>query len=648
MIKTFIVAIVLTLMTSCCFAQYQRLIDSLRFELTKAKHDSSRALIQTELFKEYRNTKPDSSIYYGQQAFTQLQNAKYFASQVPMLNDLSVEFRTQGNVGKSMEITFIGLKIAEEMHDLQNTANCLNQLGTTYMLSLQDYPKAIQFFRQSSKIFRELQDDEDNAYMDLNIASAYRRNSQLDSALFYEQKAYATFKELGIVAQIPLLFLQMGATQSGLGNYPLALEYLNEGLRISMEENNDFFNSVAFFRISEVFQTMKKQDSCIWYAQKSLEVANKINFKQQILDATTLLAKLYESRNIDSAYYYVKMSKTANDEINGPAKKLELQKTITDELERQRKAEADRRAYQTQFKQYIFLTGLGIMIFIAFILYRNNKQKNKANKVLEDTLSNLKSTQSQLIQSEKMASLGELTAGIAHEIQNPLNFINNFSEVSNELLDEMKEEIDKKNYDEVKSITDDVKQNLEKILHHGKRADAIVKGMLQHSRTSSGQKETTDINALCDEYLRLSYHGLRAKDKSFNAKFETHFDSTLPKVNVVPQDIGRVILNLINNAFYAVTLRHSKGDDSYQPTVWVSTQKLQNEILISVKDNGPGIPDSIKEKIFQPFFTTKPTGQGTGLGLSLVFDIVKAHDGEIKMQSEIGQGTEFSIQIPEK
>ncbi|TXH31463.1 MAG: GHKL domain-containing protein [Cyclobacteriaceae bacterium] len=266
---------------------------------------------------------------------------------------------------------------------------------------------------------------------------------------------------------------------------------------------------------------------------------------------------------------------------------------------------------------------------------------------LDKSLNDLKATQSQLIQSEKMASLGELTAGIAHEIQNPLNFVNNFSEVSAELVTELNEEIEKGNTKDAKEIANDLKQNLDKINHHGKRAADIVKGMLQHSRTSSGQKELTDINALCDEYLRLAYHGLRAKDKSFNAKFETDFDARLPKVKIIPQDIGRVILNLINNAFYAANERLRQApDSSYEPTVTVGTSTQNGWIEIKVRDNGNGIPDSIKEKIFQPFFTTKPTGQGTGLGLSMSYDIVKAHGGELKVETTEGDGTIFFITIP--
>lgn len=276
------------------------------------------------------------------------------------------------------------------------------------------------------------------------------------------------------------------------------------------------------------------------------------------------------------------------------------------------------------------------------------KQKEELQHALDD----LKAAQVQLVHSEKMASLGELTAGIAHEIQNPLNFVNNFSEVSSELLDEMNEELEKGDTSEAKQIASDVKQNLEKIIHHGKRADAIVKGMLQHSRTSSATKEPTDINALCDEYIRLAYHGLRAKDKSFNANFKTSFDESVGKINIIPQEIGRVILNLLNNAFYAVSekqnaKRLTQNAENYEPLVTIATKKQGNRVLIQVTDNGNGIPDSVKDKIFQPFFTTKPTGQGTGLGLSISYDIItKAHNGELKLETKEGEGTSFTISLP--
>jgi signal transduction histidine kinase len=281
---------------------------------------------------------------------------------------------------------------------------------------------------------------------------------------------------------------------------------------------------------------------------------------------------------------------------------------------------------------------------------------------LEAALTELQATQTQLIQKEKLASLGELTAGIAHEIQNPLNFVNNFSELSVDLVKDLKDELKRPDKDEtyIDELFDDLSQNQEKINHHGKRASSIVKGMLEHSRTSTGMKELTDINKLADEYLRLSYHGLRAKDKSFNANFTTDFDENLPKIQVVPQDMGRVLLNLINNAFYAVNQRASQirsgnfesslnvgSSENYTPSVSVTTKQSENAIEIQVKDNGTGMPESVRAKVFQPFFTTKPTGQGTGLGLSLAYDIVtKGHGGIFEIDTKEGEYTSFIIKLP--
>ena len=269
------------------------------------------------------------------------------------------------------------------------------------------------------------------------------------------------------------------------------------------------------------------------------------------------------------------------------------------------------------------------------------------NTELEKTLVQLQTTQQQLVQSEKLASLGELTAGIAHEIQNPLNFVNNFSEVSMELMDEIQEELNKGDKEEAVAIANDIRQNLEKIRHHGQRADGIVKGMLQHSRAGSNIKEPTDINKLSDEYLRLAYHGLRAKDKSFNADLETDFGQNIPLVNMVPQDIGRVLLNLFNNAFYAVQQKQKTAGSDFKPVVSLSTLAENGSLKIKVRDNGSGIPDDIKDKILQPFFTTKPTGEGTGLGLSMSYDIVvKGHSGTIDVNTKESEHTEFIITLP--
>jgi signal transduction histidine kinase len=320
-------------------------------------------------------------------------------------------------------------------------------------------------------------------------------------------------------------------------------------------------------------------------------------------------------------------------------------------------AEAQRQNQQRNFFMVAFALLTALLGFIGYAYFQkqkaNNlllKQKAEINEkslLLENSLTELKATQAQLIQSEKLASLGELTAGIAHEIQNPLNFVNNFAEVSAEMLDEMQEEWDKGDTEEAKAIADDLKSNLGKIALHGKRASSIVKGMLEHSRSSTGTKELSDLNLLADEYLRLAYHGLRAKDSGFNCQLVANLDPQLPKVAVIPQDIGRVLLNLINNALYAVQEKAKMGIEGYEPKVSISSALVDEQVEIQVQDNGLGIPEGIREKIFQPFFTTKPTGQGTGLGLSLAYDIVvKGHGGRLEVESEEGEGTGFIVKLP--
>jgi signal transduction histidine kinase len=401
--------------------------------------------------------------------------------------------------------------------------------------------------------------------------------------------------------------------------------------------------------LSKLYYEKREYESSLIYAKKAQVAAMEVGLKSSIAKSYAALAKSYQALNRqDSGYYYLKLASPLIDSLNKVDKSnlIRFQNLLFADNQNLQRKEQEKTAVQNRNRIILLLGTLGFILLIAGLLYRSSREKNKANKVLEKTLTNLKSTQTQLIQSEKMASLGELTAGIAHEIQNPLNFVNNFSEVNQELLAEMNEEIEKGNYVEVKEIAKDVLENEEKINHHGKKADAIVKGMLQHSRSSGGQKEPIDINSLADEYLRLAYHGLRAKDKTFNATLKTDYDESVGNINIIPQDIGRVILNLITNAFYAVDEKKKSGIEGYEPTVSVSTKKINNYVEISLSDNGNGIPSQILDKIFQPFFTTKPTGQGTGLGLSLAYDIVKAHGGELKVETKDSVGSEFIIHLP--
>jgi signal transduction histidine kinase len=402
--------------------------------------------------------------------------------------------------------------------------------------------------------------------------------------------------------------------------------------------------------LANTYKRSGQPDSAFRYAYMVYNDAHNFSFIGLLSRSSGLLAKLYKDEHrYDSALKYLEIESQYKDTLSGQETLKNIQILTSEQEFRAKEQEREKKIaiqeYKATLKNYFFVGGLVLLLGIILFMYRVNKQRTKAKKEIETAYQDLKTTQAQLIQSEKMASLGELTAGIAHEIQNPLNFVNNFSELNKEMADEANEEMAKGNIEDAKSILRDIKDNSEKINHHGKRADAIVKGMLQHSRSSNAQKEPTNINALADEYLRLAYHGLRAKDKSFNAAIKTDFDESIGNINIIPQDMGRVILNLITNAFYSVNEKSSNNIVGYEPTVSIKTKKEKDKIEVRVNDNGNGIPQIILDKIFQPFFTTKPTGQGTGLGLSLSYDIVKAHGGELKVETKEGVGTTFIIQL---
>jgi signal transduction histidine kinase len=498
---------------------------------------------------------------------------------------------------------------------------------------------------KGEKVATENRDDAALAQINTQFGSYYLSHHLLDTAIRRLQTSVQFAEQSGAKHFEGEALNFMGNAYLEKGDYVSAQKKFRQSLVVNIEQNSYSFLTHTCLSLANLFINQGKTDSALHYATEALaltKITNDLGDKALVYNS---LARVFQSRNnIDSAFKYQGMAMVARDSLNKEVK--QFQNVGFAEQLRVQQLEEERVAFQNKIRTYAMLAGLGVILLIALILYRNNRQKQQANVVLAKTLSDLKSTQTQLIQSEKMASLGELTAGIAHEIQNPLNFVNNFSEVNGELIRELKNEAGKGNIEEVASIANEIETNSEKINHHGKRADAIVKGMLQHSRSSSGQKELVDINAMTDEYLRLSYQGFRARDKLFEAKITTDFDTNAGKLNIIPQDISRVLVNLYNNAYYVVREKAQHSPGGYEPKISVTTKKIKGMVEISVKDNGNGIAENIRQKIFQPFFTTKPTGQGTGLGLSLAYDIIKAHGGLISVKSEEGIGTEFIVELP--
>ena len=630
--------------------------DSLKGLLMQTSADTNRVSLLRQLANSYRFFNTDTAIILAQQAFLLSRKLRFTSGEVRALNTFGEILRIQGEYPKALEILFEALRISKNSHDPEAEATGMVNISSVYT-ELGEFRQGQLYLLQALKINEYPKSI--NTLILSNIGSNYEKMNQLDSASFYQLQANAMLKELPRGTLKSLVQMRLGIIQARLGNNDGALHFYNDALENAYNTGDLLNQGRVQYRLAEHYFQFHQPDSSLTYARLAFITCQLVSQKLTQLYASNLLVKLYQEQNkLDSAFYYQQASTVIKDSLFSPEKFQRLQLLTSMEKQRQQEILQAQAEFKNKIRLYALLAALAVFLLLAIILYRNNRQKQTANALLQsqkseiqNTLVELKATQSQLIQSEKMASLGELTAGIAHEIQNPLNFVNNFSEVNTELIEEMKNEIEKGNIIEAKTIADGIADNEKKINHHGKRADAIVKGMLQHSRSSSGVKEPTDINALTDEYLRLAYHGLRAKDPSFNATIKTDFDDKIGTINIIPQDIGRVILNLITNAFYAVTekknaLQISKEGDEYEPTVSVSTKKMNSKVEIRVRDNGMGIPQKVLDKIFQPFFTTKPTGQGTGLGLSLSYDIVKAHDGELKVEAKEGEGAEFIVSIP--
>lgn len=620
---------------------------------------SKSALTQMRLFYRNSGNVSEGVRYYLQklQEFKQLKDIHGievcyyviggFYRYMGLINQAIFCFKRANNCIDSSDTKYIYFKEIPIANSAKSRWYNNNSVIAVYSFYNNDYDQAIQYARYS---FLHSSLIQTRSYQPIKVLGLIKMiRGEMDSAFFYLNKinldSITTNGTADMYQAMSLYYIKKGDL-SQAETYLDKLYLLIKEKNIPVEANTGIIHPDYYLALIRIEQ--KKYADAIRLLER--DNTRLIKNRRELLENYLLLADLYakvNDHNQSRANYqkYIQLQKDIQKdqktfEEAGFEMEMQLAKNedTINQLEITNKVNAATRNYVVAFAMVLLL-----LIGMVYFRYRS---KQKANLILEKTIQELKITQQQLVQSEKMASLGELTAGIAHEIQNPLNFINNFSEINTELLEELDTELAKGNIQEAAAITKDITQNEAKINHHGKRADNIVKSMLQHSRSSTGQKELTDINALCDEYLRLAYHGLRAKDKSFNANFEMKADSMIPKLKLVQQDIGRVVLNLISNAFYAVNDRKKQALADYTPSVTVSTRSEKNGVAIIVEDNGAGIPKSVQQKIFQPFFTTKPAGQGTGLGLSLSYDIIKAHGGSIHMESKEGEGTRFFIYLP--
>lgn len=598
-------------------------------------------------------------------------NIGYVKGAGRIYHNTGIVYSNLGKFPEALENYFKALAMREELRDTLGISSSINGIGAIYFVqgkltdALNNYLKSLQFAKQINYL-----SGIETAYA--NIGEVNFRLGKYNEAKDYLLKALEVNRTTNNKETGAFLSSILASIYLKQGKYEDAVTANQASEKLAIEIGSQEYISRSLLGIGEVNLALKNYEKAYSLTQEGINVARQIGFIELVRDGNETMSKICEAKGLGmQALYYHRQFKLYADSINNQQTEQRSANLAADyeyaKKEIVIKAEQEKKQIEFQKKtnqqRWIIFSAFAAFfsaLLVAWLIFRSRQKTKKANDLLhhqnieidkqknivEKALRDLKATQTQLIQSEKMASLGELTAGIAHEIQNPLNFVNNFSEVNKELLEEMKEEIDNGNTEEVKAIANDVIYNQEKITEHGKRADAIVKGMLQHSRSSSGIKEPADINRLADEYLRLAHHGLRAKDKSVNASIKTEFDETIGNINIIPQDIGRVILNLITNAFYVVNEKSKQGIVGYEPTVSVSTKKEGNKVFIAVKDNGNGIPQKILDKIFQPFFTTKPTGQGTGLGLSLSYDIVKAHGGELRVETKEGGYAQFTIILP--
>ncbi len=632
-----------------------RKTDSLLRMLEKTPPDSNRVKLLLQTAEHFYFSNHDSCLSYSLQARDLAKNLKMAVAEITALNFAGEALRFMGDYPEALGMLFKALKLSRQSKNQHGEASSLGYIGFTY-IDFGEYRLALQYLLQSSALHRQMANKISYTFALTNIGHAYDLLDMPDSALYYQLLASETYIGLNHGPLRSLILIRLGDAYEHTGQADSALNIYHRALANSLSINAKVNIHKIQAKIANLYLQQKKYDSSILYARQAYVNGKLSAQKLPLMESSQLLSSLFrQSNNPDSALFYQDIATAMRDSLYGAKKFRQLQHLMLDEQQRQQQAEQEQQRYRNKIKYIILFIVLGVFLLVSFLLLRNNRLQQKAKAKVEAAYSELQDTQQQLVQREKMASLGELTAGIAHEIQNPLNFVNNFSEVNMELIEEMKQALEAGQTQDVIELANDIRDNNIKITHHGKRADSIVKGMLKHSRTNGGQKELTDINILVDECLRLSYHGIRARDKTFNAKTETDFDNSIGKISIVPQDIGRVILNLFTNAFYSVMQKKKQLGDLFEPIVTVKTLlspppiggDKKEQITISIRDNGNGVPQNVIDKIFQPFFTTKPVGEGTGLGLSMSYEIINmGHNGELKVETREGEYAEFIIVLP--
>jgi len=647
---------IILLFTCTVFAQNTE-TGSLKRLLDTAGQNSNRVRILEGLSFAYLSSYPDSALLFaneGLELARTINDTKGLSLCTTALGN--VYFQVGDNV-RALELYLEGMKIEESLPAHTGLPVSYFNIAGVYT-EQQDYEHALYYLFKAKQEDERLKDSAAILFDYYSLGSNYLRMGKNDSALNYIKESHRLAIKLDDRNMLGAILNTYGEAYAALNQFDTAAAWYHASFPYAIAVNDNTVVAADYFGLAKIFKEKKKLDSSIYNARKALQIAQAAPFMKQVLEMSTFLVSAFkEQKKFDSAFFYQELSIATKDSLFNSEQIKKVQNLKLQEQQRQQSIAAERLQLRNKIKLYAVLGIAAGFLIIAFLLWRNNRQKHKDFNLLqeekhktEQAYRQLKDTQAQLIHAEKMASLGELTAGIAHEIQNPLNFVNNFAEVNKDLLAEMKGEFVKGNLEEVKLIADDIEQNELRIIHHGHRAAAIVKGMMQHSKNSKGQKELTDINELADEYLGIAYHGFIAKNNFPGIVTSTDFDQSIPALNIIPEDIAKVLLNLYNNALYAVTekktLRQAEDSAIYEPSISVTTKKSNGKAEIKITDNGDGIPEHIVDKIFQPFYTTKPTGQGTGLGLSLSYDIIKAHDGEIKVESVPGEHTSFIIYLP--